>query len=108
MVGTLTSLPREANPLRRPGRTFSVRDVGVRRMRERSRLALLATALVGSRHWRRACAQRRHARRDGRSGVRHQPHGRRGQPVTNLPAGTYTITVHDLSDIHDFHLAGRA
>jgi hypothetical protein len=29
-----------------------------------------------------------------------------GRPVTNLPPGTYTIQVHDLSAAHDFHLTG--
>lgn len=29
-----------------------------------------------------------------------------GAAVRNLPAGDYTITVHDLSEEHDFHLAG--
>src|SRR5689334_17467158 len=29
-----------------------------------------------------------------------------GAAVKNLPAGDYTITVHDLSEEHDFHLAG--
>lgn len=29
-----------------------------------------------------------------------------GAPVTHLPAGDYTITVHDLAEEHDFHLAG--
>lgn len=29
-----------------------------------------------------------------------------GQDVTTLAAGTYTITVDDKSDIHDFHLTG--
>jgi hypothetical protein len=29
-----------------------------------------------------------------------------GAAVTHLPAGDYTITVHDLSEEHDFHLAG--
>ena len=29
-----------------------------------------------------------------------------GAAVKNLPAGDYTITVHDLSAEHDFHLAG--
>lgn len=29
-----------------------------------------------------------------------------GTPVTNLPAGTYTIQVKDLSDQHNFHLYG--
>jgi hypothetical protein len=29
-----------------------------------------------------------------------------GSPVTNLPAGTYTVTVQDLSDQHNFHLFG--
>ena len=29
-----------------------------------------------------------------------------GQKVTNLDAGGYTIVVHDLADIHDFHLSG--
>ena len=29
-----------------------------------------------------------------------------GQAVTQLPAGTYTISVHDLSTIHNFHLTG--
>jgi hypothetical protein len=29
-----------------------------------------------------------------------------GTPVTNLPAGTYTIQVKDLSDQHNFHLFG--
>jgi len=30
-----------------------------------------------------------------------------GQDVTSLAAGTYTITVDDQSDIHDFHLTGE-
>ena len=29
-----------------------------------------------------------------------------GRPVTNLPPGTYTIQVHDLSATHNFHLTG--
>jgi PASTA domain-containing protein len=29
-----------------------------------------------------------------------------GRPVTNLPPGTYTIQVHDLSANHNFHLTG--
>ena len=29
-----------------------------------------------------------------------------GQPVTTLPAGTYTLNVQDLSKIHNFHLKG--
>ena len=29
-----------------------------------------------------------------------------GTPVTNLPAGTYTVQVKDLSDQHNFHLYG--
>jgi hypothetical protein len=29
-----------------------------------------------------------------------------GTPVTNLPAGTYTVQVQDLSDQHNFHLYG--
>jgi len=29
-----------------------------------------------------------------------------GTPVTNLPAGTYTVQVKDLSDQHNFHLFG--
>jgi plastocyanin len=29
-----------------------------------------------------------------------------GKKVTTLAAGTYTITVHDKSSIHDFHLTG--
>jgi hypothetical protein len=29
-----------------------------------------------------------------------------GQPVTSLPAGTYTIKVDDKANIHDFHLTG--
>jgi PASTA domain-containing protein/copper binding plastocyanin/azurin family protein len=29
-----------------------------------------------------------------------------GSPVTHLAAGTYTITVHDNSTFHDFHLTG--
>jgi len=29
-----------------------------------------------------------------------------GRPVTNLPPGTYTIQVHDLSAAHNFHLTG--
>jgi plastocyanin len=29
-----------------------------------------------------------------------------GQDVTSLAAGTYTITVNDQSDIHNFHLTG--
>jgi plastocyanin len=29
-----------------------------------------------------------------------------GQEVTELPAGDYTITVNDLSEIHNFHLTG--
>ena len=29
-----------------------------------------------------------------------------GQPVTTLPAGDYSITVEDLSSIHNFHLKG--
>ncbi len=29
-----------------------------------------------------------------------------GQEVTELPAGDYTITVNDLSEIHNFHLEG--
>jgi hypothetical protein len=29
-----------------------------------------------------------------------------GRPVTNLPPGTYTIQVHDLSAVHNFHLTG--
>ena len=29
-----------------------------------------------------------------------------GKTVTTLKAGTYTITVHDKSNIHDFHLTG--
>src|SRR4051812_25561737 len=32
--------------------------------------------------------------------------GADGQPVTNLPAGTYTITVHDRSEIYASHLSG--
>src|SRR4051812_18718666 len=29
-----------------------------------------------------------------------------GAPITNLAAGTYKLTVHDDSSIHNFHLAG--
>ncbi len=29
-----------------------------------------------------------------------------GARVTSLPPGTYTLLVHDRSDIHDFHLSG--
>jgi Copper binding proteins, plastocyanin/azurin family len=29
-----------------------------------------------------------------------------GNPIANLAAGTYKLTVHDDSSIHDFHLAG--
>ena len=29
-----------------------------------------------------------------------------GEPVETLPAGEYTITVNDLSEIHNFHLTG--
>lgn len=29
-----------------------------------------------------------------------------GQPVSTLPAGTYTLNVQDLSKIHNFHLKG--
>lgn len=29
-----------------------------------------------------------------------------GQPITELPAGDYSIVVNDLSDIHNFHLEG--
>jgi Copper binding proteins, plastocyanin/azurin family len=29
-----------------------------------------------------------------------------GAPITNLAAGTYKLTVHDYSSIHNFHLAG--
>ncbi len=29
-----------------------------------------------------------------------------GTPVKNLDPGTYTLVVHDFSDIHDFHLFG--
>jgi hypothetical protein len=29
-----------------------------------------------------------------------------GNPITNLAAGTYKLTVHDDSSIHDFHLTG--
>jgi hypothetical protein len=29
-----------------------------------------------------------------------------GNPITNLAAGTYQLTVHDESAIHDFHLTG--
>lgn len=29
-----------------------------------------------------------------------------GQAVSSLPAGDYTITVNDLSEIHNFHLTG--
>src|SRR5437868_3957085 len=29
-----------------------------------------------------------------------------GTPVTNLPAGTYTVAVQDLSEQHNFHLFG--
>lgn len=29
-----------------------------------------------------------------------------GKPVINLPTGTYSITVQDLSEIHNFHLKG--
>ena len=29
-----------------------------------------------------------------------------GNPVTELPAGSYTIEVNDQSDIHNFHLSG--
>lgn len=29
-----------------------------------------------------------------------------GNPVTDLVAGTYPLTVHDFSGIHDFHLQG--
>jgi hypothetical protein len=29
-----------------------------------------------------------------------------GQPVTKLAPGTYTLTVNDQADIHDFHLTG--
>ena len=31
-----------------------------------------------------------------------------GQPVDTLPAGDYTIEVHDLSAMHNFHLLGGA
>lgn len=31
-----------------------------------------------------------------------------GNPITNLAAGTYKLTVHDDSSIHDFHLTGPA
>ena len=30
-----------------------------------------------------------------------------GEPVETLPAGTYTIRVDDLSEIHNFHLEGE-
>src|SRR5262245_31800714 len=29
-----------------------------------------------------------------------------GNPVTELPAGTYTIDVNDQADVHNFHLTG--
>src|SRR5881394_2896258 len=29
-----------------------------------------------------------------------------GHAITHLAAGTYKVTVHDLSSIHDFHLTG--
>ena len=29
-----------------------------------------------------------------------------GNPITNLAAGTYQLTVHDDSSLHDFHLTG--
>ena len=29
-----------------------------------------------------------------------------GQPVTSLPAGTYTIVVDDQANVHNFHLTG--
>jgi Copper binding proteins, plastocyanin/azurin family len=29
-----------------------------------------------------------------------------GNPVTELPAGTYTIDVNDQADVHNFHLSG--
>jgi hypothetical protein len=29
-----------------------------------------------------------------------------GKPITNLAAGTYKLTVHDFSGIHNFHLLG--
>jgi hypothetical protein len=29
-----------------------------------------------------------------------------GKPISNLAAGTYSMTIHDESTIHDFHLSG--
>src|SRR3954447_13584192 len=108
MVGTPTSLPAGANPLCRPRRTLLVpRRQGFDDMRYGSRLVLLATTLMTL-----LALAPGLARSDGMLVATVGPGfdisltGADGQPVTNLPAGTYTITVHDRSEIHDFHLSG--
>jgi hypothetical protein len=76
-------------------------------MRYGSRLVLLATTLVAL-----LALAPGLARSDGTLVATVGPGfdisltGADGQPVTRLPAGTYTITVHDQSNIHDFHLSG--